>query len=177
MQNKSPRETDHPEELLDLVSEHDEVIGTATREEVYAKGLRNYRVVHAFIINGDGQLWIPRRVSSKKLYPNGLDYSVAGHVESGETYEEALVKETREEVNLDLNNIKHREIGSFNPYEHNVHCFGRVYEISLSEAPEFNRDDFSSYEWLSPQEVIERYESGDTGKEDLPTTIKLCYKI
>lgn len=51
METKSPRETDNPEELLDLVDEHDNVIGTASREKIYAEGLRNYRVVHAFIVN------------------------------------------------------------------------------------------------------------------------------
>lgn len=175
MQTKSPRETDHPEEMLDLVDEQDNVMDTVTREEVYAKGLRNYRVIHTFIINSEGKLWIPRRVSTKKLYPNGLDYSIAGHVEAGETYEEALVKEAKEEANLDLTPDMYREIARFNPHTHNVHCFQRVYEIRSDEVPPYNSDDFSGYEWLTPQEVIERYENGDTGKEDIPEVIRLCY--
>lgn len=175
MQNKSPREADHPEEVLDLVDEQDNVIGSVTRKEVYAQGLRNYRVIHAFIINSEGKIWIPRRVETKKLYPGGLDYSIAGHVESGETYEEALVKEAQEEANLDLEKISYREIAQFNPHTHDVHCFQRVYEIKSDEAPNYNRDDFSGYEWLTPQEVIERFKNGELMKEDIPEVLKLCY--
>lgn len=168
-------QADNPGEILDLVNQNDEVIGSETRKEIYAKGMRNYRVVHAFIVNDEGKFWIPRRVSTKKLYPNGLDYSIAGHVESGETYDEALIKEATEEVGLDLTVIPFKEIGRFNPYTHEVHCFQRVYEISANEVPNYNHDDFSGFEWLSPQEVIKRYEDGETGKEDMPEVIKQCY--
>jgi len=175
MENNVSREADHPEEILDLVDENDVVIGSLSRKEIYAEGLRNYRVIHAFVINSEGKLWIPRRVSTKKLYPDGLDYSIAGHVESGETYLKALIKEAQEEVNLDLNKTEYREIASFSPLTHNVHCFQKVYEIESDVAPEFNPDDFSGYEWLSPAEIIERFKAGETGKEDIPEVVKLCY--
>jgi len=175
MENKAPKEVDYPEEILDLVNEKDEVIGSMTRKEIYAQGLRNYRVVHAFIVNDKGELWIPRRVSSKKLYPSGLDYSIAGHVESGETYEEGLRKEAREEVNVDLAIVPFKEIGRFNPHTHEVHCFQRVYEIASSEAPNYNPQDFSGYEWLLPQEIIDRFNDGEIGKEDIPEVLRLCY--
>lgn len=175
MENKLPMEADHPEEVLDLVDENDQVIGSMTRKEVYAEGLRNYRVIHAFIVNSEGKLWIPRRVSTKKLYPDGLDYSIAGHVESGETYEEGLIKEAREEVNIDLTKTPYKEIASFNPLTHRVHCFQKVYEIRSDEAPEYNPDDFSGYEWLSPTEIISRFQSGEIGKVDIPEVVRLCY--
>jgi len=152
MENKAPREADHPEEVLDLVNENDEVIGSTTRKDIYAQGLRNYRVIHAFIINDEGKLWIPRRVGSKKLYPNGLDYSIAGHVESGETYTEGLIKEAKEEVGLDLTKTPYKEIGRFSPHMHAVHCFQHVYEISSNEVPDYSHDDFSGFEWLPPKE-------------------------
>ncbi len=175
MQNKAPMEADHPEEIIDLVNEKDEVIGTATRKEIYAQGMRNYRVVHAFIVNDEGAFWIPRRVSTKKLYPNGLDYSIAGHVSAGETYGGALMKEATEEAGLDLTRISFKEIGRFNLHTHEVHCFQRVYEIHANEVPNYNHDDFSGFEWLSAQEIIDRYKNGEIGKEDIPEVITQCY--
>ena len=175
MENKARMQADHPEEVLDLVNEEDEVISSLTRKEIYAQGMRNYRVIHAFIVNNEGMLWIPRRASTKKLYPNGLDYSIAGHVESGETYEEGLLKEAAEEVRLDLTVIPYKEIGRFNPHINEVHCFQRVYEINANEVPDYNHEDFSGFEWLAPQEVIDRYKDGEIGKEDIPEVIKLCY--
>ncbi len=38
----------HQEEMLDLVNEQDEVIGSMERNEVYAKGLTNFRVITYF---------------------------------------------------------------------------------------------------------------------------------
>lgn len=175
LENKAPRAVDHPEEILDLVDEQDTVIGNMPRGEIYQKGLRNYRVIHAFIKNSEDKLWIPRRVATKKLYPNGLDYSIAGHVESGETYEEALKKEAIEEAGIDLSTVPYKEIARYNPHEHEVHCFQRVYEILLDAVPNYSTDDFSGYEWLTPHEVVDRYENGDTGKEDIPEVIRMCY--
>jgi isopentenyldiphosphate isomerase len=175
MEYNTPREIDHPEEILDLVDENDNVIGTETRGEIYTKGLRNFRVVHALIRNSEGKLWIPRRVSTKKLYPNGLDYSIAGHVESGETYDEALHKEAREEANLDLSQISYQELGRFNPHQHGVYCFQAVYEIQSDAAPDYNKEDFSEAIWLTPEEIVKRHEAGEAMKEDIPILLKLHY--
>lgn len=85
------------------------------------------------------------------------------------------MKEASEEVNLDLNKVPFKEIASFNPHTHNVHCFQKVYEIKSDEVPNYNHDDFSGYEWLLPDEIVARFESGETGKEDIPEVVRLCY--
>lgn len=53
--------------------------------------LSNYRVVNVFVINSSGKIWIPRRHSNKAHFPLAFDMSIGGHVESGETYEAALI--------------------------------------------------------------------------------------
>ena len=62
------------------------------------KDLHNFRAVIGFVKNSNGQFWIPRRVKEKIIYPLALDMSVAGHVSSGETYDEAFEREAREEI-------------------------------------------------------------------------------
>ena len=172
---KPVQAADSPEEILDLVNEHDQVIGQLSRREIYARGLRNYRVVHAFIKNSNGELWIPRRVSTKKLYPDALDFSIAGHVTTGESYEVALLKEAAEEVNLDLSKIPYRELAYLNPRTQPVALWQKVYEVNLEEAPDYNPDDFSGYEWLQPKEVLARHEAGEAMKSDIPSVITICY--
>jgi hypothetical protein len=50
-----------------------------------------------------------------------------------------------------------------------------VYEVLTDTVPEYNREDFSDYEWLLPEEIVSRYADGEIGKEDVPEVVKLCY--
>ena len=102
------------DEILDIVNEMDQVIGTCPRSMIYGKGLINFRVINGFLKNSLGQIWIPRRTSHKKLFPNHLDFSIGGHVKSGETYEAAFVRELAEELNMRAHEHVFREIGYFN---------------------------------------------------------------
>src|ERR1044072_3256275 len=95
------------DELLDLVSPDDVVIGQALRSVIYAHDWSNFRVVNAFIINDQGKLWIPRRTANKQLFPLCLDASMGGHVAAGETYHQAFVRELQEELNIDASTVKY----------------------------------------------------------------------
>ncbi|GHO93266.1 nudix hydrolase [Reticulibacter mediterranei] len=162
-------------ELLDLVDENDQVIGQKLRTEMYAENRSNFRVVNAFVMNQNGQLWIPRRTAHKSLFPLCLDMSMGGHVQSGESYEKALQRELQEELNFDLKQIIYRELGYLSPHTHAVSAFMRVYEIRAETVPDYNREDFVAYYWLTPLEAIERIEKGDPAKGDLPKLIRIFY--
>lgn len=163
-----------PEEYLDLVNENDEVIGRKLRSEIYKEGLLNFRVVHVFIVNSKGLLWIPRRTAHKSLFPLGLDYSAAGHVESGETYDQTFVREVQEELNIDVSTVPYRTLGMLTPKD-GVKVFEKVYEIQSDEAPSYNADDFCESYWLTPQEVVTMIENGEVAKDDLAFVIKQFY--
>ncbi|USN92525.1 MAG: NUDIX domain-containing protein [Candidatus Nomurabacteria bacterium] len=175
MQNHAPREADSPEEVLDLVDENDSVIDSISRKEVYRRGLKNFRVVHAFIINSEGKIWTPRRVSTKKLFPNGLDYSIAGHVSSGGTYEEALIKEAEEEVNLQLTPENFVEIAHLKPHLDHTACFQKLFEIKTNKTPSYNPEEFSGFEWLTPEEIVKRGDEGEIMKSDLSDIVRRFY--
>jgi isopentenyl-diphosphate delta-isomerase len=166
------------EEILDLVDEHDHVIGSLPRSEVYKQKLHNYRVVHGFVVNSEGKIWIPRRLATKKLYPNTLDYSVAGHVESGESYEQSFRREAKEELGIDLAAVPWRELGRYSPAD-GAHCFFVVYEIRSDVAPIYNPADFSEAVWFEPQEIVDLIEAavarGEHVKEDVAYTIRKFY--
>ncbi len=164
------------EEILDLVSPEDIVIGQAPRSEIYAKKLDYIRVINAFLINSEGFVWIPRRHASKKLFPSRLDCSVGGHVSSGETYEKALFRGTQEELNINLKDMLFREIAYLKPLKDNISAFCKLYAIYSDSDPDYNQDDFVSAEWLFPKEVIERIKAGEKAKGDLPTLIEVINK-
>ena len=86
-------------EIFDVVDANDVVTGTATRGEVHAK-LLTHRAVHVFAFNKHGDLLLQKRSRLKDLCPGLWDSSVSGHLDSGESYEAAAVRELAEEMGI-----------------------------------------------------------------------------
>ena len=105
------------EEILDVVNEFDQVIDKRKRSYIYKKGMIYFRTVNGFLVNRYNELWLPIRTPNKSLWPLHLDASVGGHVKSGETYLDAVIRETKEELNIDINTKKIINIGKLRPYK------------------------------------------------------------
>jgi isopentenyl-diphosphate delta-isomerase len=163
------------DEILDLVNDSDEVIDSMERGEVYKRGLSNFRGINCFIINSKGELWIPLRQHNKRIFPNSLDVSCGGHVSSGETSKEAFKKEMQEELNINIDTVKYKVLGKCNPKDDNVSAFMTVYELVQDVAPEYNKDDFQSYEWITPKDLLQKIQAGAQSKGDLPKLVKKFY--
>jgi len=163
------------EEILDLVDENDGVIGSKLRSEIYAEGLNNFRVVNAFVVNSEGKIWIPRRAANKRLFPLSLDMSMGGHVESGESYEEAFKRELEEELGLNATTIPHTLLGHLDPSRDSVSAFMNIYEIKSDAVPNYNKKDFIEYYWLTPKELLDKLAHGEKSKDDLPKLVKKFY--
>ena len=84
-------------ELLDVVNQQDEVIGQAERAEIYQKRLC-HRIVHVLIFNSQNQMALQLRSDQVSFCPNHWSTAVGGHVQAGENYEEAALREFQEEV-------------------------------------------------------------------------------
>lgn len=88
-----------PDELFDVCDPEDRVIGQARRADVHAGNLL-HRAVHVWVFRRDGRLVVQRRSASKDQYPNGLTSSASGHLDSGEDYLPAAIRELGEELGL-----------------------------------------------------------------------------
>jgi isopentenyldiphosphate isomerase len=161
-------------EILDLVDDADTVVGQISRDAAWESRAR-VRVVNAFVKNSEGRLFIPRRTSDKRMFPNCLDMSVGGHVRAGESYLAAFKRETLEELNLDVDTLVWREVGYFSPVSTGLSAFMKVFEIELEGMPDFNAHDFSDCFWVTPQELKARILSGDAAKGDLFELVELVY--
>ncbi|CAM3585982.1 NUDIX hydrolase [Deinococcus frigens] len=162
------------EEWLDLVDKNDQVIGQITRDDAWEQR-RPVRVINAFLVNSRGELWIPRRTASKRMFPGCLDMSVGGYVEYGEDDLSAFKRETWEELKLDVDALDWREIAALSPFETGLSSFMRVYEIRSDAAPNFNSADFSQAWWLTPAELLARIGAGEAAKGDLAELVRRCY--
>ncbi len=88
------------EEWFPLVNEEGETIGKATRKECHSGSKMLHPVVHLHIFNEAGDLYLQKRSMTKDIQPGKWDTAVGGHIDYGETVEEALRREVREELGI-----------------------------------------------------------------------------
>ncbi len=81
-----------------MVNEQDEVIDTVSKQEAHEKGLL-HRTVIAEIINTRGEFVLVQQ-SSDRQDAGQFVSPVGGHVEAGESEEEAIKREANEEFGL-----------------------------------------------------------------------------
>ncbi len=88
-------------EYLTVVDENDQPVNTLPRDKIHARGLR-HRAVHILVFNQQQQLFLQKRSMLKDLNKGLWDSSAAGHVDSGEHYDISAIRETREELGIDI---------------------------------------------------------------------------
>lgn len=123
-------EIDQPGEVFDVVDLEDSVIGSRHRDEVHANNLL-HRAVHIWIFNARGELFLQKRSPWKQNHPDLWCSSTAGHVDSGESYEEAAHRELGEEIGIDCPLVKFWKAGATTETGHEFIEF----LLGLSEGP------------------------------------------
>jgi isopentenyl-diphosphate delta-isomerase type 1 len=89
-------------EMIDILDSQGTKTGaTKPASEVHTDG-DWHRTVHVWILNSKHQLLLQRRSPTKVNFPDMWDISAAGHVDAGESSIETAIRETKEEIGLDL---------------------------------------------------------------------------
>jgi isopentenyldiphosphate isomerase len=145
------------EELFDIVNERDEVIGRKPRSEVHRLGLL-HRAAHVLVFNARGDIFLQKRSLKKDRQPGVWDSSASGHLDSGEDYDTAAVREVWEEIGLRLTSPPERlfklPAGEETDAEHVW-----VYRVE-SEGPfELNPEELDGGAWFEPAEVTRLIEA------------------
>lgn len=91
--------TDPQDEVFDVVDDNDVVIGTTTRGQAHADPSLVHRSV-AILVFRNGKVFLQQRSATKDTYPGYWACSATGHVDSGEDYDQAAVRELREELGI-----------------------------------------------------------------------------
>ena len=92
--------TDNMQEKFPIVDEAGTVIGQATRGECHNGSHLLHPVVHLHVFNPQGDIYLQKRPEWKDIQPGKWDTAVGGHIDYGETPEEALRREVREELGV-----------------------------------------------------------------------------
>ncbi len=94
------------EELLQLVDRRGRPTGSAPRRVCHGDPSLIQAVVHLYLFDDRGRLYLQKRSALKDTYPGCWDSSVGGHLAPGESPEQALAREAREELSLEVSSTQ-----------------------------------------------------------------------
>ena len=138
-------------EIFDVVNHNDQVIGRLPREVVHRRKLL-HRSVYGIAVNSSKDVYLQFRSPFKDSNPNKWDFSVSGHVEAGETYGHAIIRETQEELGLELSIVPTRlfklQASPDSDYE-----FSWVYRIHDNGPFVLDRSEAVKGKWFSADEI------------------------
>jgi len=98
------------------------------------------------IRKSDNKVFIARRSLNKEFSPGKWE-TIGGRAEKGESPEECLKREVKEELNV--------EIKTFKPFK-DYYYKGRVFKtfiVELDKEPSPNKTDFEDWGWFSKEEI------------------------
>lgn len=137
-----------------IVDQEDKIIGAEEKNIAKEKELIR-RVSRILLFNNKGELLIHKRAPGVSL-PNRWNQSASGHVDEGETYEQAAYRELAEE--LGLKDIKLDEVDYFYNEEtatgRKSPKFNRVYKgVWNGQTIKPDPLEVSEIRWISPQDL------------------------
>ena len=144
------------EARIQVVDEDDNVVGSATFDEVWGKGLK-HRIVRVMVEDPEGKVLLQKRLPTQDLYPGRWDCSAGGHVDDGDNYLSAAKRELHEEVGL--SNVGLEELGSYQTNKHfewrKLNRFNKVYKVIVPRDTHFTPQpsEVETVQWFSVEEV------------------------
>ena len=141
-------------EIFDVVNLRDEVMYQERRSVVHEKGLF-HRAVHIFARSKNGMWILQKRSASKDIDPLLWTSSCSGHVDAGEDYLNAVVRECEEELGVSLLTDRFLELLQISPCHETGNEFVRFYLLKYEKEIRFNRNEILQIIEYSTQEIEE----------------------
>lgn len=105
------------EEYIDIVDKNGIPTGvSAPKSEIHSKG-HLHNTAHVWCYTSEGYILLQQRSASKVICPLLWDVSVAGHIDAGETIEQAAVREAKEEIGILILEKELIKIGVFECFQ------------------------------------------------------------
>lgn len=149
------------QEVFDVLKENGEYTDRIeTRENCHKYGLW-HKAVALYIINSKNQVLLQKRSANKKLWPNLWDITAGGHVFAGEFGFQAIIREIKEELGIDIKKDDILFVGSATSVNEkgdiiNKH-FNEYYivnkDVDISELT-LQKEEVSDAKWFEKQEIL-----------------------
>lgn len=160
-----------PIEYLSVVDKDDRAIKALPRSEIHASGLR-HRAVHILVFNKADQLFLQKRSMKKDLNRGLWDTSAAGHVDAGESYTASAIRETQEELGVNVTSSL-QPLFKLSPTTQLGMEFIQVYRASHAGPFELNKDEIDEGVWVSCPDISRRVDDNDP---TLTETFKVIWR-
>ncbi len=138
------------QEMLDIVNEKNKVVGKEARETCHRQFLP-HRLIHVFVFDRKGRVFVAKRSKRKATYPWLLDVSAAGHVDSGETYKQAALRELFEELGIKPRKI--RKLFTFRLKSRPENAFVTQYSAEIERAGKLNKYEIENGKFMEWKEM------------------------
>jgi isopentenyldiphosphate isomerase len=89
-------------EMLERCDAEGRPLGPVRRDLCHGNPAIIHLTVHLHVFDPKGRLYLQKRSRAKDLYPGRWDTAVGGHVNAGEGAAQALLREAREELGIDV---------------------------------------------------------------------------
>lgn len=137
------------------VDDKDREIGNGPIGDAYKKGLI-VRISRIFITDSKGLILIQKRSPNHISAPGRWDQSAAGHVDSGETYEQAAYRELEEEMGI--KDVKLEQLIKFyseesDEEEYLKKRFNIIYIGTYDGPVNIDNDEVVDYKWVSSNKL------------------------
>lgn len=147
-------------EQWDIVNGFREKVGkTWIRGDEMSEG-DFHQVVHIWIMNKNGQFLIQQRQPWKIGWPNIWDCSAAGSVLMGETSEMGAIRETKEELGIELQ-MEHAEVIFTVKFSRGFDDHWLVKQDIDVEKLNLQYEEVADAKWATVDEILELVERGD----------------
>lgn len=144
-------------ELVILVDEQNNEIGTADKDTVHTTNTPLHRAFSLFLFNSKNELLLTQRAPTKKTFPGVWTNTVCGHPGSGEKEAEATKRRLKDELGIWVEEVK-----LVGPYRYrfadqkgiveNEVC--PVYITSSDQEPIPHPDEVAAWKWVSWKEFL-----------------------
>lgn len=145
--------TDDLSEIFDIVDINDNVVGQATRKECNSDPGLIHRAIFVLILNDQDQILWQKRSPTKDVSPGEWVTSVSGHVNAGEDYEETAIRETGEEVGIE---VSLEFLGKFLYRYPNENEYSTIYRAFSNGPFNFNRKEISALRFMTFEDILDR---------------------
>lgn len=141
--------------MLDVIDNRDEVIGEATREECHRDFLR-HRAVQIFVFDMNGRIFVQKRTKTKDAFPGLYEASCSGHVQAGESYLQAAVRELAEELGITHQEHELKQLFVFKFRANPENEIVKQFSLQCACVGKLQQEEVESGEFMTWDELLDR---------------------